>query len=116
LSQGERQRVALAAILVAEPDILLLDEPTLGLDYIQKNRLVQLLLELREEGKAILMATHDVELVAMCADRTLVLQEGRLLTEGETGQVMVRRPEYASQISRLFNDGVHLTVEDVIAT
>lgn len=115
LSQGERQRVALAAILVAEPEILLLDEPTLGLDYLQKARLVQILRELRDEGKSVLMATHDVELVAACADRTVVLQDGRVLDSGRPGEVMLRHEGYASQISRLFGDGERLTVEDVLA-
>ncbi len=114
LSQGERQRVALAAILTAEPDILLLDEPTLGLDYLQKRRLVQILSDLRAEGKAILMATHDVELVAGCADSTVILEEGRVLDAGAPGAVMLRQGAYASQISRLFQDGVRLTVEDVV--
>lgn len=114
LSQGERQRVALAAILVAEPELLLLDEPTLGLDYLQKQRLVVLLKELRGEGKGILIATHDTELVASCADRTIILQEGRVLDSGAPGRVMLRQAGYASQVSRLFEDGEHIAVEDVI--
>ncbi len=115
LSQGERQRVALAAILAAEPEILLLDEPTLGLDYLQKDRLAALLRELRDEGKSVLMATHDVELVATCADRSVLLDRGRVLDAGRPGEVMARQPAYASQISRLVGDGRHLTVEDVLA-
>jgi energy-coupling factor transport system ATP-binding protein len=114
LSQGERQRVALAAILVAEPELLLLDEPTLGLDYLQKQRLVVVLKELRSEGKGILIATHDTELVASCADRTIILQEGRVLDSGAPGRVMLRQAGYASQVSRLFEDGEHIAVEDVI--
>jgi len=113
LSQGERQRVALAAILVAEPRVLLMDEPTLGLDYLQKTALTRLLCELRDEGRAILMATHDVELVAGCADRTVVLAEGRVIDEGRPGEVMLRHESYASQVSRLFGDAERLTVEDV---
>lgn len=115
LSQGERQRVALAAILAAEPEILLLDEPTLGLDYLQKERLAGLLQGLRDEGKSILMATHDVELVAACADRSIILSHGQVLDTGRPGEVMARQPDFASQISRLFNDDRHLTVEDVPA-
>lgn len=114
LSQGERQRVALAAILVAEPQVLILDEPTLGLDYLQKKRLIQLLGELRDEGRAIMMATHDIELVAGCADRTVVLEDGRVLDQGRPGEVMLRHRGYASQVSRLFGDATHLTVEDVV--
>ena len=106
--------MALAAILVAEPRVLLLDEPTLGLDYLQKSRLTHLLCELRDEGRAVLMATHDVELVAGCADRTVVLENGRVLDQGPPGEVMMRHEGYASQVSRLFGDAVHLTVEDVV--
>lgn len=115
LSQGERQRVAVAAILAAEPEILLLDEPTLGLDYLQKARLAQVLQDLRDTGKSVLMATHDVELVATCADRSVILEEGRVLDAGRPGEVMMRQPAYASQLSRLFGDATHLTVEDVLA-
>ncbi|MHB0878060.1 MAG: ABC transporter ATP-binding protein [Anaerolineae bacterium] len=114
LSQGERQRVALAAILVAEPRALLLDEPTLGLDYLQKTALVGILHDLQRDGVAIVMATHDTELVAACADRTIVLREGHMLDEGDPGAVMLRHEAYASQIGRLFHDGSRLTVEDVL--
>jgi energy-coupling factor transport system ATP-binding protein len=114
LSQGERQRVALAAILVAEPEVLLLDEPTLGLDYAQKKELIGFLRELRAQGVAILMATHDVELVASCADRTIILSQGQVVDEGPPGAVMLRHERYASQIARLFGDGLRLTVEDVL--
>ena len=62
LSGGEQQRAALAAILVADPTIILLDEPTRGLDYEQKHRLAGLLREMKREGRTIIMATHDVEL------------------------------------------------------
>ena len=67
LSGGEQQRAALAAILVAEPEIILLDEPTRGLDYLQKRSLADFLLELKAEGRTVVMATHDVELAAACA-------------------------------------------------
>lgn len=114
LSQGERQRVALAAILVAEPRVLLLDEPTLGLDYLQKAALVEVLRDLRAEGRTVVVATHDTELVAACADRTIVLENGRVADEGTPGEVMLRHEAFASQIGRLFHDGLRLTVEDVL--
>jgi energy-coupling factor transport system ATP-binding protein len=82
LSVGERQRVALAAILVAEPKILLLDEPTRGLDYEQKRSLVAFLQGAKAQGRTIVMATHDVELVASCADRVVLLGDGQIVVDG----------------------------------
>jgi energy-coupling factor transporter ATP-binding protein EcfA2 len=115
LSVGERQRVALAAILVAEPQILLLDEPTRGLDYEQKAALTRLLQRLKAEGCTILMASHDVELVAQCADRVVVLAEGQIVVDGPTRQVMSQSLVFSSQVGKLFRDPALLTVDDALA-
>jgi energy-coupling factor transporter ATP-binding protein EcfA2 len=115
LSVGERQRVALAAILVAEPKILLLDEPTRGLDYEQKASLRAVLQQLKGQGRTILMASHDVELVAQCADRVVMLGEGRVIVDGPTRAVMSESLVFASQINKLFRDPALLTVEDALA-
>jgi energy-coupling factor transporter ATP-binding protein EcfA2 len=114
LSVGERQRVALAAILVAEPQILLLDEPTRGLDYEQKAALVAFLQKEKARGRTILMATHDVELVAGCADRVVLLGDGQVVVDGPVRQVMSESLVFASQINKLFRDPALLTVEDVL--
>jgi energy-coupling factor transport system ATP-binding protein len=114
LSVGERQRVALAAVLVAEPDILLLDEPTRGLDYQQKSALITFLQREKVQGRTILMATHDVELVAQCADRVVLLGEGQVIVDGPVRQVMSESLVFASQINKLFRDPALLTVEDVL--
>jgi energy-coupling factor transport system ATP-binding protein len=114
LSVGERQRVALAAVLVANPEILLLDEPTRGLDYAQKEALEGFLRGQRDRGRAIILATHDVELAARCADRVVLLEQGRVLADGPAGEVMVRFPAFASQVSRLYGDARCMTVEDVV--
>lgn len=114
LSVGERQRVALAAVLVADPEIILLDEPTRGLDYAQKEALVGFLRAQRAQGRAIVLATHDVELAARCADRVVVLDRGTVQAMGPTGQVMAKWPAFASQVSRLYGDPHCLTVEDVL--
>ncbi len=115
LSVGERQRVALAAILVADPQIILLDEPTRGLDYGQKEALVTFLRRQRLVGRAVLLATHDVELVARCADRLVILRDGAVEADGPVGMVMTEHPAFASQINRLYEDPRCLTVEDVNA-
>ncbi len=114
LSVGERQRVALASILVAEPQVLLLDEPTRGLDYQQKAALVTFLQRERSRGRTIIMATHDVELVANCADRVILLGDGQVIVDGPTRQVMGESLVFASQINKLFRNPALLTVEDAL--
>jgi energy-coupling factor transporter ATP-binding protein EcfA2 len=114
LSTGERQRAALAAVLVAEPEILLLDEPTRGLDYADKQRLTAILNDLRQQGGTVVMATHDVELVARCADRVVILGEGQVVVEGPVREVMTESLVFASQINKLLRDDRFLTVEDVL--
>ncbi|HSR33312.1 MAG TPA: ATP-binding cassette domain-containing protein [Anaerolineae bacterium] len=114
LSVGERQRVALASILVAEPQILLLDEPTRGLDYQQKSALVAFLQHEKARGRTVIMATHDVELVANCADRVVLLGDGQVVVDGPVRQVMSESLVFASQINKLFRDPALLTVEDVL--
>jgi energy-coupling factor transporter ATP-binding protein EcfA2 len=115
LSVGERQRAALAAILVAEPQILLLDEPTRGLDYQQKAALTDFLQREKAHGRTIIMATHDVELVAQCADRVVLLGDGQVVVDGPARQVMSESLVFSSQINKLFRDPALLTVEDVLA-
>lgn len=114
LSGGEQQRAALAAILVAGPEVILLDEPTRGLDYAQKQNLAGLLLSLKREGKTIIMATHDVELAARCADRVVLLAEGQVVVDGPARQVMSDSQVFASQVNKLFRNPRFLVVEDVL--
>ncbi len=114
LSGGERQRVAIAAILVANPRVVLLDEPTRGLDYSQKRALVRLLREMTDAGHTVIMATHDVELVALAADRVVLMAEGEIVVDGPTREVMTESLIFASQVTKLFRDPRFLTVEDVL--
>jgi energy-coupling factor transporter ATP-binding protein EcfA2 len=114
LSGGERQRAAMAAILVAEPDVILLDEPTRGLDYDQKQSLAQFLIEQQGAGKAIVMSTHDVELVAQCAQRVIILSEGQTVVDGPTRRVMSDSMVFSSQTSKLFRDHPFIAVDDVL--
>jgi energy-coupling factor transporter ATP-binding protein EcfA2 len=116
LSVGERQRVAMASILVAKPQILLLDEPTRGLDYQQKATLAAFLRTMKAEGRTIIMATHDVELVANCADRVVLLGDGQVVVDGPARRVMSESLVFASQINKLFRSPALLTVEDVLAS
>ncbi len=115
LSVGERQRAALAAILVAEPVTLLLDEPTRGLDPIEKHALAEFLQAQTAQGHAVIMATHDVELAAECAQRVVILSDGQVVVDGPARQVMSQSMTFASQINKLFDDPDLLTVPDVLA-
>ncbi|MFQ5613196.1 MAG: ABC transporter ATP-binding protein [Anaerolineae bacterium] len=113
LSAGERQRAALAAILAAEPQLLLLDEPTRGLDYRNKEQLTRILKDLCRRGVTVVMATHDVELVAHSADRVVILGDGQIVVDGPVREVMTESLVFASQINKLLRDDRFLTVEDV---
>lgn len=115
LSAGQRQRVALGAIAVTRPKLLLLDEPTRGLDYAAKQALVKLLREWQAEGTAILLTTHDVELAAQAAERVVLLDDGAVIAGGPPGQLPTS-PLFAPQMARLFPGRGWLTPEDVLAT
>jgi len=118
LSTGERQRAALAAVLAAEPRALLLDEPTRGLDAPRKDELARLLAELASAGTAVLVATHDVELVAGLAERAVVLEGGRKTADGPVREVLAgevgERLGLRPQMLRLFGNPAVLTVEDAV--
>jgi energy-coupling factor transporter ATP-binding protein EcfA2 len=114
LSAGERQRVALGAITVTRPGALLLDEPTRGLDYAAKHALVALLRGWRDEGMAILLVTHDVELAAAAADRVMLMSQGDIIARGAPAQVLGASPLFAPQVARLFPGSGWLTPEDAL--
>jgi len=114
LSVGERQRVALAAVTVTRPGALLLDEPTRGLDYATKRELERLLHGWRDDGMAILVVTHDVELAAAIADRVILMSQGEIIAEGEPAEVMATSPLFAPQVAKLFPETGWLTADDVL--
>lgn len=113
LSVGERQRSALAAILVAEPDTLLLDEPTRGLDPIEKQTLARFLKAQTAAGKTVILVTHDTELAAECASRLVIMSEGRIVVDATPAEAMAASPAFATQVARLFDSGL-LIVADVL--
>lgn len=104
LSAGERQRVALASVLVARPQVLLLDEPTRGLDYRLKAELGNILLQLQAKGKAVLVVTHDVEFAAEYAASIILMAEGTIIAGGSKYEMLTRSTFYSPQISKLFNN------------
>ncbi len=88
LSGGERKRVALASILVMEPEILVLDEPTIGQDQRQKERLKEIIDSLLKDGKTIVMITHDVEFAVDYIPRTIAMKDGKIVADGDTKKVL----------------------------
>ncbi|NLW01985.1 MAG: ATP-binding cassette domain-containing protein [Clostridiaceae bacterium] len=88
LSKGERQRVALASVLALETDILVLDEPTTGQDYKECVEIMEIVKDLNQRGKTIIMVSHDMEVVADYCKRAVVLHNGRVLEDDDTGVVL----------------------------
>ncbi|QWZ06401.1 ATP-binding cassette domain-containing protein [Nocardioides panacis] len=113
LSEGQRLTLALAIVLAVRPPLLLLDEPTRGLDYTAKHRLVEILRDLADEGHAVLLATHDVELVAEVATRVLVIADGELVADGPTADVVVSSPAFAPQVAKVLAPQRWLTPTEV---
>jgi energy-coupling factor transport system ATP-binding protein len=88
LSGGERKRVALASVLAWNPKVVVMDEPTIGQDYEQKEKLRQFIVQLNTQGKTVVVVTHDVEFVAECNPRVVLMTEGRIIADGVGKQVL----------------------------
>ena len=95
LSGGERKRVALGSVLAWDPEIVVLDEPTIGQDYAQKERLRHFLMQLRTQGKTIVIVTHDVEFVAECKPRIVLMADGKIIADGPIKKVMTDKEAMA---------------------
>ena len=113
LSTGEKQRVALGAVVITEPEIIILDEPTRGLDQRTKNALLELLLDWNQNGKTILLVTHEVEFAAAFASRILILEDGQIVSQGDPRKIMRTHPRYTPQIARLYPETNWLTLNDL---
>lgn len=113
LSEGQRLSVVLAIVMTAAPPILLLDEPTRGLDYRAKERLAGVLRRFAAAGTTIVLATHDVELAADLTTRMIVLADGEVVVDGDTCDVAVSSPAFAPQIAKVVAPLPWLTVGDV---
>ena len=113
LSDGQRLSLAVAVQLAAAPRVLLLDEPTRGLDYRAKARLTAILHDLAARGAAVVVATHDVEFVAHAADRVVVLAEGEVVTSAPTAEALAASPIFAPQVAKILAPEPWLTAEQV---
>jgi energy-coupling factor transport system ATP-binding protein len=115
LSEGQRLSLALAVVLTGRPPVLLLDEPTRGLDYQAKARLVTVLRDLAGSGHTVLLATHDVELAAEVATDVVVLADGEVVAQGPARGVLAGSPAFAPQVAKIVHPLPYLTVADVSA-
>jgi len=114
ISEGQRLGLALSIILSAQPRIVILDEPTRGLDYEAKKVLVQNLKEIAHRDKrAVFISTHDVELVAEAADRVIFLADGEVIADGSTRQVLTASPAFAPQVAKALPQSTWMTVTEV---
>ncbi|CCH80094.1 Putative ABC transporter ATP-binding protein (fragment) [Nostocoides japonicum T1-X7] len=113
LSEGQRLALVLAIQLTADPPVLLLDEPTRGLDYTAKAALTANLRALADSGHSVLLATHDVEFVAATADRVVVMAEGEIVADGPTASVVAGSPAFAPQVAKILSPQPWLTVDQV---
>jgi energy-coupling factor transport system ATP-binding protein len=115
LSEGQRLMLCLAVMLAGRPRVVALDEPTRGLDYGAKRRLVEVLRGLAADGASVVLATHDVEMVAEVADRVVILAEGELVADGATADIVLSSPAFAPQVAKVLAPLPLLTVDDARA-
>ncbi|MYY05611.1 ABC transporter ATP-binding protein [Streptomyces sp. ATexAB-D23] len=115
LSEGQKLALVLAIQLAATPRVLLLDEPTRGLDYRAKAELTRIVAALAAEGRSVVISTHDVEFVARTADRVVVMAEGDIVADGPTREVIVASPVFAPQTAKILAPLPFLTVDQVTA-
>ncbi|MDD6636709.1 MAG: ABC transporter ATP-binding protein [Coriobacteriaceae bacterium] len=92
LNRGTRQLLALASIIVMETPVIILDEPTTGLDYRECMKVMEVIERLHKQGTTVIMVCHDMEIVADFADRVIVMTGGKVIDQGSTFQIM-RNPE-----------------------
>ena len=108
LSGGERKRVALASVLAWDPQVVILDEPTIGQDHQQKEKLRQFIVQLNAQKKTVIIVTHDVEFVAECNPRVVLMTEGKIVAEGLAEKILTNQKLIAQasivppQITQIF--------------
>jgi energy-coupling factor transport system ATP-binding protein len=95
--------------------VVLLDEPTRGLDYSAKRRFIGVLRQLAAEGRAVAVCTHDIELVAAVCDRVVMMAEGEVVADGATREIVTASPVFAPQVAKVLHPEAWLTVDEVRA-
>jgi energy-coupling factor transporter ATP-binding protein EcfA2 len=113
LSEGQRLLLVLSVQLRAAPAVVLLDEPTRGLDYGAKHALRRTVAALAASGHSVVISTHDVEFVALVADRVVVMADGEIVADGPCREVIAASPAFAPQVAKILAPLRYLTVEEV---
>ena len=101
LSSGEKQRIAIASVLSGKPQILILDEPTRGLDYKIKKDLMNYLIDYKKSGGTVILISHDIEIIAEFGERVILMSEGRIIADADKHQILSNSLYFAPQINRL---------------
>jgi energy-coupling factor transporter ATP-binding protein EcfA2 len=126
LGRGQRQKLAVASVLAMEPSIVVVDEPTTGLDWLGGEAMMQVMAELHREGRTVVIITHDMNIVAEYAQRVVVMANGSIVADGAPASVFVQeaalkdaflRPPQAFRVARQRPDlfGHALTVDEVVS-
>ncbi|MGI5952746.1 MAG: ABC transporter ATP-binding protein, partial [Brooklawnia sp.] len=115
LSEGQRLALVLAIQLATKPRLLLLDEPTRGLDYAMKSQLRRIVQELAEAGICVVISTHDVEFAAAASDQVVIMADGDVIANGPTRQVLTSSPAFSPQTAKVFHPAPVLTPAEVVA-
>lgn len=121
LSGGEKRKAAIAGILALNPDVLVLDEPTSGLDMKSKKEVMKLFLELNQQGKTVIIVTHDMNLLLEYGKRVIVMKDGELIDDLTVGDFFYRDhkfdflevPEIVKMLRLLFEDGHKLSYREI---
>jgi energy-coupling factor transport system ATP-binding protein len=114
LSGGQKTKVSIAAATAGHPQLVLLDEPTRGMDVESKTYLVEMLKTWAAEGRAVLLATHDVELAARVATRVVLLGEGEVILDAPPHEALAESLTFSTQMNKVFGDPAVLTVDDAM--
>lgn len=126
LGLSERKLIAIASILAMDTDIIIFDEPTIAQDYASKEKIKALIKKLRETGKMVITIIHDMDFVAECFERTIVLAQGKILLDASTREVFSKEeilqqayleiPHVTKLCKKLGYTSTYLTVEEFIAS
>lgn len=113
LSTGQQLALVLAIQLVKGSNLVLLDEPTGGLDYQAKSELADWILDLREQGKCVLVASHDTEFIAACADRIMELRDGKVVNEDSPENLLDHRGKHRTQLAEVFQEDGLISIRQI---
>ena len=116
LSAGQQQKVALAKVLAKNPDILLLDEPTKAIDGIYKESLGRLMMDLKNQGKTIVMVSHDLDFCGQYADRCGLFAQGKLIGVNNVRKFFTKNKFYTTSVNKMAGRSIENAVnkEDVV--